>query len=64
MTIEEDKTFLKMQWQKGRPGYMISVDQELTKREARKREREEVAKMRTKRQKQVQEGSSTFIHHF
>lgn len=40
MSIEEDKAFLEMQRQDGRPGHLVAVDSVSTKREKRKAERE------------------------
>lgn len=40
MSIEEDKAFLEMQRQDGRPGHLFGVDSVSTKREKRKAERE------------------------
>ena len=49
MKIEEDKKFLLLQRQKGRPGYMLGVDQKLKQKEERALTRSEMQTARKKR---------------
>ncbi|XP_049304081.1 uncharacterized protein LOC125776370 [Bactrocera dorsalis] len=49
MKLVEDKKFLEMQRQKGRPGCMMGVDKVLYDREVRAQERQEKAALRKRR---------------
>lgn len=49
MKIDEDRKFLEMQRQKGRPGCMVGVDMVLFERERRAQERKEKEEMRKRK---------------
>lgn len=60
ISIDEDRQFIIMQRQKGRPGCMAGVDMALAAREQRSHERREKEEMRRKKHQEMAQQSSKF----
>lgn len=56
--IDDDREFLTLQRQKGRPGSMLGIDKNLADKEERSRQRKEKEEERRSRHTQAQESSS------